>query len=390
MKVKIKNSLILILGLILILSTTTYAESFSDVKRSAWYYESVKELASRGGIAGYGDGSFKPNNPITFSEFLKMSLSSATGKEYPTKKGQHWVSKVYETAVSKGVISKKDFPDLKLILDKEITREDMTLILTNINFKIQGEDKADTRNTARKIRDIYKISPERKSCVLQAYEKGLIIGKPEGFDPKGYATRAEAAEVIMRMLKEEYRQSTNREPIKISIPRKKPQNTKTPTVDKEPVKIPIQKEKPENTEIPIVDKEPVKAPSTDPNVSIGNQILKLVNVEREKAGVTSLAYCENLSKVALKKSMDMATNNYFSHNSPTYGSPFDMMREFKINYSYAGENIAKGHPNAEAVVKGWLNSPGHRANILNSNFATMGIGYVSSNNTTYWTQMFTD
>ena len=82
----------------------------------------------------------------------------------------------------------------------------------------------------------------------------------------------------------------------------------------------------------------------------------------------------------------MHDKGYFSHTSPTYGSPFDMMKQFGITYRTAGENIAMGYPTAEAVVDGWMNSEGHRANILNASFTEIGVGYVADGN--YYTQMF--
>ena len=88
--------------------------------------------------------------------------------------------------------------------------------------------------------------------------------------------------------------------------------------------------------------------------------------------------------MAHEKSRDMSANNYFSHTSPTYGSPFDMMKKYGITYRYAGENIAMGQQTPEEVVKAWMNSAGHRANILNANYNYIGVGYVSQGN--YWTQ----
>ncbi len=89
------------------------------------------------------------------------------------------------------------------------------------------------------------------------------------------------------------------------------------------------------------------------------------------------------------KSQDMATNNYFSHDSPTYGSPFDMMRSLGISYSYAGENIAK-HMSVKSAHDGFMNSPGHRANVLNKNFNKVGLGFVEKGNYLYVTQWFTN
>lgn len=93
-----------------------------------------------------------------------------------------------------------------------------------------------------------------------------------------------------------------------------------------------------------------------------------------------------LARVAKYKSQDMHDRNYFNHTSPTYGSPFDMMKSFGINYRTAGENIAKGQRSAQEVVNAWMNSSGHRANILNKNYTHIGVGYVKDGN--YWTQMF--
>ncbi|UOQ49288.1 CAP domain-containing protein [Gracilibacillus caseinilyticus] len=116
------------------------------------------------------------------------------------------------------------------------------------------------------------------------------------------------------------------------------------------------------------------------------EVIDLTNVEREKQGLSPLTLDTELSKVAKAKSQDMASKGYFSHNSPTYGSPFDMMEQFGISYQTAGENIAKGQTTPEEVVKAWMNSEGHRANILNEDFTHIGVGYVEDGN--YWTQQF--
>ncbi|WP_226669188.1 CAP domain-containing protein [Metabacillus litoralis] len=116
------------------------------------------------------------------------------------------------------------------------------------------------------------------------------------------------------------------------------------------------------------------------------QVVDLTNQERAKNGLSALKVDTALSKVAREKSLDMQRNNYFSHTSPTYGSPFDMMKKFAITYRAAGENIAKGQRTPEEVVNAWMNSAGHRKNILSANFTHIGVGYVSSGN--YWTQQF--
>lgn len=131
----------------------------------------------------------------------------------------------------------------------------------------------------------------------------------------------------------------------------------------------------------------ITIPGIDSAVSAyESEVVRLVNVERRKNGLSELTHDWQLSRVARYKSQDMKDKNYFAHTSPTYGSPFQMIKSFGISYKSAGENIAKGYASPKAVVDGWMNSPGHRANILNSSFTHIGVGYVAGEN--YWTQMF--
>ena len=128
-------------------------------------------------------------------------------------------------------------------------------------------------------------------------------------------------------------------------------------------------------------------PTTSSSVtSFEQEVIRLVNEIRTENGLRPLTYDWELSRVARYKSQDMKDSKYFSHTSPVYGSPFQMMKSFGISYRSAGENIAKGYATPEAVVEGWMNSPGHRANILNSSFTHIGVGYVAEGR--YWTQMF--
>ena len=120
--------------------------------------------------------------------------------------------------------------------------------------------------------------------------------------------------------------------------------------------------------------------------SYEKEVIRLVNEIRAKNSLGTLKEDWELSRVARYKSEDMKNNNYFSHTSPTYGSPFDMMKKFGISYRGAAENIAKGQKTPQEVVNAWMNSSGHRANILNKNYTHIGVGYVKSGN--IWTQMF--
>lgn len=107
------------------------------------------------------------------------------------------------------------------------------------------------------------------------------------------------------------------------------------------------------------------------------EVFDLINKQRTNNGLSALTIDSEVQRVARIKAQDMVDNNYFSHTSPTYGSPFDMLKSFKISYKTAGENIA-GNSSNSAAVNAWMNSSGHKANILNSGFNYTGIGVVSS------------
>ena len=120
------------------------------------------------------------------------------------------------------------------------------------------------------------------------------------------------------------------------------------------------------------------------------EVIRLVNIERSKKGLQALKADWEISRVARYKSQDMINKKYFSHTSPTYGSPFKMLETFGIRFSSAGENIAYGQQTPAAVMNSWMNSSGHRANILSPSYTHIGVGLAkSSSGVYYWTQMFT-
>lgn len=162
----------------------------------------------------------------------------------------------------------------------------------------------------------------------------------------------------------------------------KPQVTKPEVVKPETTK-------PENNYKPNIQ-EPTNNSVSSSNLNYEQKVVELVNIERQKNGLSQLALNSSVSNVAMTKSKDMASNNYFAHQSPTYGSAGDMLTKFGVKWSAWGENIASGQRSPEAVVKAWMNSSGHRANILSSNFTKIGVGYATNaNGTPYWTQIFT-
>ncbi|AOV07695.1 CAP domain-containing protein [Sporosarcina ureilytica] len=175
-----------------------------------------------------------------------------------------------------------------------------------------------------------------------------------------------------------------------------PEVVEKPEVEKAPEKeqVPEKPSTPEATPTPTVPAPTPEQPAkpveeATPNASISaieQEVLNLTNAERQKAGLAPLQIDQKLMDSARAKSKDMSVNGYFSHTSPTYGSPFDQMKSFGVTYRSAAENIAMGQRSAQEVVKAWMESPGHRQNILTPNFTHIGIGYDANGN--YWTQQF--
>ncbi|MGE7665227.1 CAP domain-containing protein [Ureibacillus composti] len=141
-----------------------------------------------------------------------------------------------------------------------------------------------------------------------------------------------------------------------------------------------------NTQQAVAPTNPTTPNASQSVSNFEQQVVDLTNAERTKAGLKPLEIYAPLMKVAEAKSADMSKNNYFSHTSPTYGSPFDQIKAAGISYKSAGENIAQGQKTPAEVVQAWMDSPGHRQNIMNANYTHIGVGYVENGN--YWTQQF--
>ncbi len=136
---------------------------------------------------------------------------------------------------------------------------------------------------------------------------------------------------------------------------------------------------------------PTAAPTaaTSSESAMEQEVLALVNEVRAENGLSALTWAEDIAEIARAHSADMINRSFFSHTNPDGESPFDRLKSNGISYNAAAENIAYGQRTAEAVMESWMNSSGHRANILNKNVKEIGIGAVkNSQGTVYWTQMF--
>ncbi|RHW41651.1 sporulation protein [Neobacillus notoginsengisoli] len=209
---------------------------------------------------------------------------------------------------------------------------------------------------------------------LQDYFKLTVSAKPENTPAKQNAAAPKAPENA----------PAEKAPEKAPAPKKAepaPAKVQQPAKPAAPAKAPAPV-KPQ----PAPAKKPTAEQPASTLSAYEQQVVSLTNQERAKAGLPALKIDTALSKMAREKSRDMSANGYFDHNSPTYGSPFDMMKKFGITYSYAGENIAMGQRTPQEVVTAWMNSEGHRQNILNPNFTHIGVGHIAQGN--YWTQEF--
>ena len=188
---------------------------------------------------------------------------------------------------------------------------------------------------------------------------------------------------------------TNNKPSKPSTDNNATSKPSKPSTDSETNNKPSTDDNTSKPSKPSTDNNATSKPSVgtgETNVanadSMVQEVLSLVNQERAKMGLSPLSIDATLQKSAMAKSKDMALNNYFDHNSPTYGTPFQMMKQFGITYRAAAENIAKGQTSAAQVMNSWMNSSGHRANIL-GNYTHIGIGiYKNANGQILWTQQF--
>ncbi len=137
-----------------------------------------------------------------------------------------------------------------------------------------------------------------------------------------------------------------------------------------------------------VNPNPVQPPqggSTD--TSYAQQVIDLVNEERAKAGLAPVNASEAITQAANVRAQEIVTN--FSHTRPDGSSFSTALRQAGVSYMGSGENIAYGQRTPKEVMDGWMNSSGHRANILNANYKNIGIGYYENNGVKYWVQLFT-
>lgn len=328
------------------IASQTYAapSGFKDVSENYWAYDDIKKLTDMNIIKGHTDGTYRLYDEVTRAQsamFIVRTLGiSSKNRPDPgfTDVSQNTTGFAeIATLVDMGVLAKAP----KFNPAKSTSRAEMAKMLT-LAFELTG-----TSAQTKQFKDVpinHLFYPYIDKMVANKITKGT---SPTLYSPGDKVTRVQIAVFLKRVL--------------------------------DLGKIPA----------------PPKGSSEFPAVPTGEtammeSIFKLVNAERAKAGVSPLKYHETLEVAALVKSKDMSDLDYFSHDSPTYGSPFELMDLAGISYTSAGENIAAGQTTPEKVVGDWMNSPGHRANILKPTYTHMAIGSYKGSGRygIYHTQMF--
>ena len=180
---------------------------------------------------------------------------------------------------------------------------------------------------------------------------------------------------------------SNPEQIPDETPEETPNEVPDETPEETPVDVPD--ETPEETPVDVPDETPDNTPQQQPDNSLSDyaaEVVRLVNVERAKNGLGALSVDSGVQAAAQVRAAEQA--KVFSHTRPNGSSCFTALTEQGVTYRAAGENIAYGQQTPEAVMNAWMNSAGHRANILGSQFTKIGVGYTVINGTPYWAQMF--
>ncbi|WP_052130137.1 S-layer homology domain-containing protein [Ureibacillus sinduriensis] len=305
--------------------------NFPDLSPTNPHYEAIKALYDRGVLNGFPDGTFKPNQLLTreqaaiiLTKALDIDASSYTKQNFADVDSSSPSFKEINALYERGVI--RGYEDHTFKPGKSLTRAEMAIILVNA-FDIKLPSAI-----------TYPFKDVRSSSGFRYYIQALYNARittgtsTTTFSPNETVKRGEMASFVVRA--ENYDQ----------------------------------------------------APAAENETGFAQQVIDYTNIERAKYGLKPFEAYQPLMNSAQIKSDDMSKNNYFSHNSPTYGTPFELMKSLGISYRAAGENIAKGQQTAQEVVEAWMNSEGHRANILNSNFTHIGVGYAQNGN--YWTQQF--
>jgi len=336
-----------LLALTLFIPTNTLAAGFRDVSANHWAYDSIYRLSNAKIINGYSNGAYGPENQVTraqaamiLAKALKLPLDSTYKASYQDVPASHWAYEEIRALTEKGIFSDAT----KFNPDQPLTRAQMAKVLV-AGYQIKMDD-----NNQVKFEDVpvNNWHPYITTLAEVRISEGMTWNT---FAPYGKVSRAQLAAFVDRAM----------------------------VWDKK-------------RDIGVIKYDSTKKMYVDSTLVVNDtarETAHLVNIERAKAGLPALTIDASLSKIATAKADDMVKNNYFAHNSPTYGDPWDMAKHFGYSYRSFGENIAMGQSTPESVVDDWMNSSGHKANILNKGYTHIGVGIAkNAKGQIYWVHMF--
>ena len=359
------------LVLALCLTAPALAAGFTDVPDSHWASGYIQRAYEEDWVHGMGGGKYAPAGTLTRAQFLTMVTNAFFSDDLDkvsVPDGSPWYAACWSVAQANGLQTGTPMERLSDLTDS-VSRYDMAQVIVN-TLSGEGISASDSEARAAQaaIRDWSGVPAGYRDAVSGAYALGILNGRNGSFDGTATMNRAEAATVLCRM--------------DDAISGAQTPDTQTPDT-----------QKPE-TQKPDTQKPETQPPAQDASTpeELAAEVVRLVNVERAKEGLAPLGTYDSLTRAAQIRAPEIVT--LFSHDRPDGTSCFTAMDQTgakKGAYTW-GENIAAGNATAAATVEQWMNSPGHRANILNAKFTHIGVGYQHSAGSTYghyWVQMFT-
>lgn len=359
------------LVLALCLTAPALAAGFTDVPDSHWASGYIQRAYEEDWVHGMGGGKYAPAGTLTRAQFLTMVTNAFFSDDLDkvsVPDGSPWYAACWSVAQANGLQTGTSMERLSDLTDS-VSRYDMAQVIVN-TLSGEGISASDSEARAAQaaIRDWSGVPAGYRDAVSGAYALGILNGRNGSFDGTATMNRAEAATVLCRM--------------DDAISGAQTPDTQTPDTQTP------------DTQKPETQKPDTQTPAQNASTpeELAAEVVRLVNVERAKEGLAPLGTYDSLTKAAQIRAPEIVT--LFSHDRPDGTSCFTAMDQTgakKGAYTW-GENIAAGNATAAATVEQWMNSPGHRANILNAKFTHIGVGYQHSAGSTYghyWVQMFT-
>lgn len=345
----IKSALVALLFLVMLMPQHTLAAGFKDVASNHWAYQSISKLSNLQIINGYSDNTFKPDQKVTRAQAAKIlataidsPLNTKYKPSYQDVPTSHWAYKEIAALTERGIFSNAT----KFNPNNYLTRSEMSKVLTK-GYRIILD-----ANHEVSFKDVSTQGWDHPYITTLAEVKISTGYTPLYYKPTMKVTRAQMTVFLDRAMT--FDQKRNSGVITYDAKNKTYNEFSISEINK-----------------------------------IANETARLVNSERAKMGLSSLTIDSQLSKIATIKAEDMNKNDYFAHTSPTFGAPWDMAKQLGYTYRSFGENIAYGQTTPAEVVKAWMASPGHKANILSKSYINIGAGISrDSQGRIYWVHMF--